>query len=244
MPNTISFITINRNDAGGLARTVQSLNHLRHEPGVEFVFIDGASTDESLSVALSFYRSNEITSQKDRGIYHAMNKGLRRATGDYVVWINSGDEISRDPRVIEKVRRSKDGMLAFSVEVVYQNEPSRNYIEIASEERLPQSTLFHAGVYFKRSDVIDAGGYREKWRIVADRDLILRMARRGASISYNDEVAAHFFNGGASSALDTHYLETIRLNHEHGLISTPGLLARLVKYKFVIRPRAKAGQRL
>lgn len=87
----LSIITINFNNASGLRRTIDSLLSLRNE-GFQWVFIDGGSTDGSLEIAQSFkVEGDELVSENDSGIYHAMNKGIKRSSGDVIMFLNSGD---------------------------------------------------------------------------------------------------------------------------------------------------------
>ena len=95
----LSIITINRNNAAGLEKTMRSV---ASQIGVDFeyVVIDGASTDGSVEVIRSFEatfgeRMKWIT-EPDKGIYNAMNKGIGMATGDYLQFLNSGDSLVSD----------------------------------------------------------------------------------------------------------------------------------------------------
>lgn len=92
----LSIITINRNDTSGLERTVRSVDSQSFRD-FEYIVIDGASTDGSIDII----RQNEgcidyWVSEPDSGIYAAMNKGISRATGDYLYFLNSGDVFVAD----------------------------------------------------------------------------------------------------------------------------------------------------
>ena len=91
---TFSIITINLNNACGLEDTILSVTGQTCDD-YEFIVIDGASTDGSLEVAES-YRSklDVLVSEKDGGIYDAMNKGVARASGEYLIFLNSGDRFA------------------------------------------------------------------------------------------------------------------------------------------------------
>lgn len=90
---TISIITVVYNDVQNIERTIRSIQNQRYTD-IQYIIIDGGSTDGTVDVIkkyddfISFWKS-----EPDRGIYDAMNKGLDAATGDYVWFINSGDEI-------------------------------------------------------------------------------------------------------------------------------------------------------
>jgi len=93
---SISIITITYNAAPNLRLTLDSVARQTY-PHIEHLIIDGASTDGTLAMAEEYKsRSSHqvvITSEPDHGIYDAMNKGLRRATGDYLVFLNAGDSL-------------------------------------------------------------------------------------------------------------------------------------------------------
>lgn len=96
---TLTIVTINRNNAAGLEKTMRSVaSQVRGD--FEYVVIDGASTDGSVEVIRSFEASFgerlKWISEPDKGIYNAMNKGIGMATGDYLQFLNSGDSLVSD----------------------------------------------------------------------------------------------------------------------------------------------------
>jgi glycosyltransferase involved in cell wall biosynthesis len=87
----ISIITINFNNVQGLSKTLSALAE-QCDQNYEWILIDGGSADGSLEAANLFARRQDIlVSEKDSGIYNAMNKGILRATGDCIIFLNSGD---------------------------------------------------------------------------------------------------------------------------------------------------------
>src|SRR5476651_671654 len=88
----LSVITIVYNNVRDIERTMLSVLNQTY-PNIEYIIIDGASTDGTLAI-IKKYESQiaKLISEKDGGIYYAMNKGLAVATGDYVLFMNSGDE--------------------------------------------------------------------------------------------------------------------------------------------------------
>lgn len=88
---SISVITVTYNAGALLRKTIDSVLEQAY-PNMEYIIIDGASTDNSLALISSYgSRIDSVLSEKDEGIYDAMNKGLKLATGEYVIFMNSGD---------------------------------------------------------------------------------------------------------------------------------------------------------
>ena len=95
----LSIITINRNNAEGLRKTMESVLSQTYRD-MEYIVVDGASTDQSVNVIKECVNQlkNEDRrmkldwmSEPDTGIYNAMNKGIKKATGEYLLFLNSGD---------------------------------------------------------------------------------------------------------------------------------------------------------
>ena len=98
----LSVITIVYNNVRDIERTVLSVLNQTY-PNIEYLIIDGASNDGTLDVLKKYEsRFSKMISEKDKGIYDAMNKGLALASGDYVLFMNSGDEIYA-PDTVERI---------------------------------------------------------------------------------------------------------------------------------------------
>ena len=103
----ISIITINYNDAKGLYKTIQSVINQSFD-NYEFIIIDGGSTDDSLTI-IDQYKTkiDYFISEPDTGVYNAMNKGIKIAKGEYLIFMNSGDGFY-DENVLSKVTAFKE----------------------------------------------------------------------------------------------------------------------------------------
>src|SRR5690606_105779 len=99
----ISIITINLNNRAGLKATMASVLEQTYAH-VEYLVVDGGSTDGSVDVITSHAdRLAYWVSEPDRGVYHAMNKGIERATGEYLLFLNSGDRLM-EPETLTDVQ--------------------------------------------------------------------------------------------------------------------------------------------
>ena len=101
----LSIVTINYNNAEGLRKTLASVAEQSYRD-IEHVIVDAASTDGSVDVIKDYAKtSNHVviwSSEKDNGIYDGMNRGIKKATGEYVFILNSGDELAA-PNVVERM---------------------------------------------------------------------------------------------------------------------------------------------
>ena len=104
----ISIVTITYHAARTLQRTLDSVLSQTY-PHIEHLIIDGASKDDTLRIAEQYQAASRheviIQSEPDRGLYDAMNKGLQKATGDYIVFLNAGDSLYA-PDTIQTVVKS------------------------------------------------------------------------------------------------------------------------------------------
>ena len=175
----LTIITINRNNASGLEKTMQSvLDQTRTD--YEYVVVDGASSDDSVPVirrfAAQFGDRLKWISEPDKGIYNAMNKGIRMATGEYIQILNSGDSlVSLD--VVEKMysaleKKGYPSVLYGNMLKIFPDRHIVRDISFAGEEitflAFYIGTLNHSPAYIRRSLFDKYGLYDESLRIVSD----------------------------------------------------------------------------
>ena len=208
----LSIITINRNNAAGLARTLEST--FESQPGFngwEQIVVDGASTDDSLAV-LNKWKGNPHlgwhVSEPDTGIYNAMNKGAAHARGDYLLFLNSGDTLL--PNSLRRVfAESFDADLVVSnMDEVRRGKRTR-YFSSAPERIDPVYFLFrtlpHQGTLVKRSLHEQLGGYDESLRFAADLKFFFRcFTERTPVVRWELSPFSVFYDDGISNRLGNH----------------------------------------
>jgi glycosyltransferase involved in cell wall biosynthesis len=219
----VTIVTINFNDAAGLRRTLRSIGALRALRPIEQVVVDGASSDGSLQVVAEEAPAGPgtvVVSEPDTGIYDAMNKGWRAARGLYVAFVNAGDEV-----VPEAFAAYLDFAAAGDADVFYARtlvrDPRTGVTRVHERhpDQLHRDTVPHLTTLTRRALLERAGGFDERYRICADRDLFVRLRAASATFRYFDQVVAVFELGGASSSRDRTRLEDLRISRAHGLIS-------------------------
>lgn len=185
-----TLITVTFNAEGTLGRTLHSVERQTFRD-FQHIIMDGASTDGTLPMAQAYAQRNdglsiEVVSEPDRGLYHAMNKALLRATGDYVVFLNAGDKLHA-PDTLGRVARC---MSAAAPAVVYGEtdivdgegrflRPRR----LQAPERLTWRS-FRAGMvvchqsFYARRDLVPE--YDLRYRFSADVDWCIRVMKAAA----------------------------------------------------------------
>ena len=173
---TLSIITINRNNAQGLKKTMQSVVE-QTSNDIEYIVVDGASTDESVDIIKSFADQRLIrwVSERDNGIYNAMNKGIGMAQGEYVMILNSGDYLAT-PQVIEQmneklVDKGQPDILYGNMIKIWPDGKTRRDYQLSVNYSLfdfYQSTLNPDGTYIRRSLFQQFGPFDETMKICSD----------------------------------------------------------------------------
>lgn len=199
----ISIVTINYNNREGLMRTIRSVI-TQHYREIEYIVIDGGSDDGSREVIEKHKdRIHYTVSEKDGGVYDAQNKGLKQCTGDYVLVLNSGDELA-GPSVLSgvfSISHDKD-ILYGNMIIVYpdgRRETGRMPAQI-SFEHMMRDTLWHPVSFVKKTFVDKAGLYDTSYGIVADYEWFLRaIFKNNATLEYLNKTISVFYLGGLSS---------------------------------------------
>lgn len=189
----LSIITINYNNAKGLQKTIESVL-VQSFKDLEFIIIDGGSTDGSVEVIKRF--SDHIdywVSEKDNGVYHAMNKGILKANGNYVLMLNSGDYLS-EPGILEKIElpaHAEDLVYGNNIWVDATGAKRATYPETITYNFLKTGAVCHQSVFIKKELHNKAGLYSEDYKIASDWEFfLLAIARFNASQFYIDKEIA------------------------------------------------------
>lgn len=198
----LSVITVVYNNVKDIERTMLSVLEQTY-PAIEYIVIDGKSTDGTLQVAERYKtKLAKLISEKDKGIYDAMNKGIAAATGDYIIFMNSGDEFYANDTV-ERVFASADNADIYYGETEMMDEEGKNLGR--RRHAAPKNftwrsfkygmSISHQAIYIKRSL---AEPYDPKYQLSADIDWILRAAKKAKKIINVHAYVARYKVGGMS----------------------------------------------
>ena len=216
---TLSIITINYNNAEGLAKTLKSVLSQTNTQ-FEHVIVDGASTDNAVEIIQqyekdAFPRGIKVTwvSEKDKGIYNAMNKGIKMASGEYIQILNSGDCLAADTVVVDMYCALKEkeypeilyGNMLKTVDwKTYQRDNCGAISEYTPNSFLYfyNGTLNHDCAYIRRSLFDQFGYYNENMKICSDWEWYVRAIVLGnvQSVYVNIDVTIFDMNGVSESA--------------------------------------------
>lgn len=207
----ISIITVVRNDAQGLELTLANLVSLDY-PNLELIVVDGASNDDTPNVAHKYYGSiAQYLSEPDTGIYDAMNKGLRLATGDYVWFVNAGDRVASTDG-LERLMTT-DGELSdiyYGEAVVVDTEGRRLGLR---RKKLPKKLTWRSlrrgmvvchQAFIVRRQI--APLYDLKYRYAADIEWQIQCLKGAQSTQFTGGELCQFASGGTST---THRRESL-----------------------------------
>jgi hypothetical protein len=193
-----SIITINYNNQDGLKKTIKSVVN-QTSTDYEFIVIDGGSTDGSIDVIKEI--ENHITywvSEKDNGVYHAMNKGVAQAHGDYLLFMNSGDCFYA-PDILSSVGKYKEDIICGKVLKGDSTSPSGHNKPTISLVDLMRGSLPHQAMFIKR-ELLVKHPYDENYKIMSDWKFCLETIIYGnCTFRACDTIVADYDTSGIST---------------------------------------------
>ncbi len=249
----ISIITVVLNGQSLIERTIHSVLEQTYS-NVEYIIIDGASVDGTMAV-VEKYRSKitKFISEKDQGIYDAMNKGILLSTGDFLYFLNAGDQFVHS-NVLERV--TQFCAMQTTREIIYgdirlENMSDRWIInektyrgEIKNLRYLFNNMFCQQRAFFHRNFFDRMGKFDTSFKVIADYDLVFRAYQSGMRFGYLHEDIVSIALGGYSNIhLDRFLQERLRslrhlpwwqwywiLDHVVGAISR-GSIGKYIKSK-------------
>lgn len=216
----ISVITVCYNSAATLTRALQSVAD-QDWPFVEHIVIDGASKDETAEIIDRFRtKLAHIVSEPDKGIYDAMNKGLDRASGDIVCFLNADDQYASNSvlsQVAMLMHEHQLDALMGDVGFFHKSDSQRMVRRYRSNHFTPGRLAWgwmpaHPALFLSRAMVERVGRFKTDYRIAGDYEFVVR-AFHGHEVRYRHlpEVLVNMQTGGVSTA---GFGAKLRLNRE------------------------------
>ncbi|HYF31975.1 MAG TPA: glycosyltransferase family 2 protein [Chitinophagaceae bacterium] len=203
----ISIITATYNSATTISDTLDCVAKQDYA-NVEHIIVDGKSSDDTLQIVHNYPHVAKVVSEKDKGIYDAMNKGLKLATGDIIGILNS-DDIYVDGQVLSKVARAfEQDIDACYADLKYVSDKDLDKVVRYWKAGRFNNRSFLMGwmpphpTFFVKREVYDKVGYFDtSLRSAADYELLLRVfVKHRFNIAYIPEVLVKMRTGGMSNA--------------------------------------------
>ena len=216
----ITVITVCYNSADTLEQALKSVT-IQDWPNVEHIVIDGGSTDDTLDI-LGRYKNHlaYVVSEPDNGIYDAMNKGLARATGDVVCFLNADDQYASEnvlSMAANQMRAGQLDALLGDVGFFHASNPTRQVRRYRSDRFTPERLAWgwmpaHPALFLTRSVIDRVGQFNTTYKIAGDYEFVIR-AFYGHALRYVHvpKVLVRMQTGGVST---DGWRSKVRLNKE------------------------------
>ncbi|MDP3469196.1 MAG: glycosyltransferase family 2 protein [Daejeonella sp.] len=198
----LTVVTIVYNNVRDIERTVLSVLNQTY-PNIEYLVIDGASTDGTLEILKKYEgRLAKLISEKDKGIYDAMNKGLSLASGDYILFMNSGDELYASETVENVFASAPDADIYYGETEMYDEDwKSLGQRRHKAPETFTWKdfkygmSISHQAIYIRKSLTEP---YDSQYKLSADIDWIIKAAKKAGKIVNTRMYVAKYLVGGMS----------------------------------------------
>ena len=214
----ISIIIPTYNSADTLERCIKSILNQNYS-NFEILIIDGLSTDLTSTIAQSFTDDRlRFFAEKDKGIYDAMNKGIAKAVGEYLLFLGSDDSLFDTNvliNVVKKIGKRVDGIFYGNVKMNGKSSWIKDgsiYGGAFDLKRLFNFNIPHQAILYHKSIFNKLGLFNINYPLLADHDFILRAAASNDLI-YIDELIANFSLGGASGKATDKQFEKDKLKN-------------------------------
>lgn len=217
-----TVVTCTFNAAPVLQRTVDSVLQQSYDD-VEHLILDGLSKDDTVRMAMEYKKESDkaengheviVISEKDGGLYDAMNKGIRHATGDYIVFLNAGDVFPNES-ILENISacvgegETLPGVLYGDTDIVDNDGRFLRHRRLSPPKKLSWKSfkwgmLVCHQAFYARTDIAKTTPYNNKeYRFSADVDWCIRImkacAERGLALRNVNEVVVNYLDGGMTN---------------------------------------------
>ncbi len=232
----VSVITIAFNAERYIEATIKSVLEQNYS-SIEYIVIDGDSKDDTLKVVGKYQNEIEkIVSEPDDGIYDAMNKGLSVSTGDFVIFMNSGDRFASKTTLSDAIKEGENADFIYGDTLRVSEDGIANpWHKITPNAKALNARSFLDGMVICHQSMVVRRSFApyyedKKWKISADIDWAIRILRQQPTIFYTGEAFCHYLEGGVSitgkwEAVKERFY--ISMNH-FGLMSTLLTQMRLI----------------
>ena len=225
----LSIVTVVYNGESTIERTIQSIQNQTYD-NIEYIIVDGKSNDRTLEIVKKYSCVTKLISEPDNGIYDAMNKGIRMASGDYVALLNANDWYELETcEIIAKAIQESNRDIYYGMLRVVDEEQKLQFVCGYTTATLNYFMIAHPTCFVKKN-IYEKFLYDTKYKSAADYDLMLKL-KSIASFEFIEKILANFTLGGMS---DSNFgkIETLKIKRKHGCIRFTDYVARMFFYRF------------
>lgn len=196
----ISIVTVCLNCENHIEQTILSVLNQTYE-AIEYIIIDGGSRDKTVDIIKKY--EGHLTywhSEKDEGIYDAMNKGIYHCNGDLISFLNGDDWYEKNTLrevAIKHLSEKKQGVIHGNIKVYNDN----NFVKIMRPKISPNAKLYfawHPAIFVPKGFFYQYGMFDKKYKIAGDVDFLLRLKKNNVNFYYLPKILTNFRLGGAS----------------------------------------------
>ncbi|MHA4893635.1 glycosyltransferase family 2 protein [Pedobacter sp. PWIIR3] len=242
--SSLSIITINYNNRQGLEKTIESvLNQTSND--FEFIIIDGDSNDGSRQlIEENAEHFSYWVSEADTGIYNAMNKGIRKSTGDYLLFLNSGDTLHQKNTLFQAKKAMIGSADIYYGDIIYVENDVKTRRSFPNELTFSfflEHSISHQASFIKRSLFEDVFYYNEQYSIISDWEFfIYAICKLNVRTHHLDQIISNYDTEGLSSDINNHP----KMHHERNMVIEEYFSAFKEDYKDIGFLQSKRGKQL
>ena len=230
----ISIITVCYNAVKTIEETIKSILKQDYD-NLEYIIIDGSSTDQTVSVVNRYknkFDNIQIISEKDTGIYNAMNKGIKISSGEIIGILNADDQYKEGAinEVVNSYIKNNDVDIFYGfIDYIKNGKIIKNFI--TPHLSLRETTIQHPACFVKKETYAKYGVFNEKYKIAADYEFFLRTFLSGGNFMAIEKTLTVFSLGGVSNReVSITKLENLKIKYSYNLISKRKFYTRSCKY--------------
>lgn len=207
----ITIITVVYNRKATIEQTIWSVLYQTYK-NIEYIIIDGGSTDGTVDIIKKYAdRISYWISEKDNGIYNAMNKGILKATGNYIEFLNADDALVNEyviENIVKKIKtKNMPDVFSSAIWLVDENKKIQLLLKTLDLENVKKGKVIpHPGVFMK-THILKKYMFNEKYTIVSDYELLLKCALDNKFFCFENYPTVFFSNAGVSSNYEEKRIE-------------------------------------
>ena len=212
----LSVVTVVLNDLGGLERAIKSVQR-QVSISIEMIIVDGGSIDGSAELAAK-HSSVLIDSKSDGGIYPAMQRGAASASGEYLIFCNSGDEFFGSEFLTKAITELRDSNSNWGFGPILERTLRNSYAWVPAIEDASSRSIIYREIFvpfpsfiIKRDFYNKIGGLTSDYKIAGDFELICKAALASNPLVFKEPIALFFAGGVSYTRADLAWREEIKI---------------------------------